>query len=125
MIIDTDVLIWYLRGHAKAAAFVDALPRFSLSAVTYMELLQGMRNKTEFLRFQHSLKEWNADILPITERISTRAMLLVESYYLSHALTVSDALIAATAMDNHCRLCTGNGKHYRMIKELDLQVFKP
>lgn len=47
LIIDTDVLIWYLRGNKKAAsAVVNAVP-FAVSIVTYMELLKGMRDKKE------------------------------------------------------------------------------
>ena len=47
MILDTDVLIWFLRGNEKATkAVIDSMP-FSVSVVTYMELLQGMRNRQE------------------------------------------------------------------------------
>jgi predicted nucleic acid-binding protein len=45
MLVDTDVLIWYLRGHMGAAGFLDMLPKLALSAVTYMELVQGCRNR--------------------------------------------------------------------------------
>ncbi len=41
MLVDTDVLIWYLRGHEKAARFLDSLRELTLSAVTWMELVQG------------------------------------------------------------------------------------
>jgi predicted nucleic acid-binding protein len=41
MLVDTDVLIWYLRGHEEAARFLDSLPTLRLSAVTYMELLRA------------------------------------------------------------------------------------
>ena len=37
MLVDTDVLIWYLRGHQGAAQFLDGLAELALSA-TYMEL---------------------------------------------------------------------------------------
>ena len=47
MILDTDVLIWFLRGNEKATnAVLESMP-FSISVVTYMELLQGKRNKQE------------------------------------------------------------------------------
>lgn len=47
MLVDTDVLIWNLRGNARAADRLDAMPRFLVSAVTYMELVQGVRDKSE------------------------------------------------------------------------------
>jgi len=51
LIIDTDVLIWYLRGNEKAKKVVEANIPFSVSAVTYIELIQGMKNKEEFRIF--------------------------------------------------------------------------
>ena len=45
MLVDSDVLIWYLRGLPKATLFLDALPAIRLSAISYMELVQGLRNK--------------------------------------------------------------------------------
>jgi PIN domain nuclease of toxin-antitoxin system len=48
MIIDTDVLIWYMRGHSGAYQCIESLrPNILVSAVTQMELMQGMRNKKE------------------------------------------------------------------------------
>lgn len=34
MLVDTDVLIWYLRGHEKAARFLESQQELKLSAVT-------------------------------------------------------------------------------------------
>jgi hypothetical protein len=34
MLVDTDVLIWYLRGHEEATRFLEGLPILRLSVVT-------------------------------------------------------------------------------------------
>ena len=47
MLVDTDVLIWHLRGYAQATRRLDQLGSLTLSAVSYLEVLQGMRNKAE------------------------------------------------------------------------------
>ncbi len=47
ILIDTDVLIWKLRGNANAAERLDQAGGFVLSAVSYMELIQGVRDKAE------------------------------------------------------------------------------
>jgi predicted nucleic acid-binding protein len=47
MIIDTDVLIWYMRGNEKAYEIIENSPPFFISVLTYIELVQGMRNKSE------------------------------------------------------------------------------
>ena len=78
MIIDTDILIWFLRGNDKArAVVVDSIP-FSISIVTYMELLQGMRNKQEMDAMKRAFREMEVNIIPITESISVRAADYVE-----------------------------------------------
>ncbi|WP_141699286.1 PIN domain-containing protein [Candidatus Thiosymbion oneisti] len=51
MFFDTDVLIWALRGHLKAEETIDQAPHILISAITYMELLQGARNRQEVVRF--------------------------------------------------------------------------
>jgi predicted nucleic acid-binding protein len=37
MLVDTDVLIWRLRGYPKATQRLDQLPELILSAITYLE----------------------------------------------------------------------------------------
>ena len=62
MIIDTDVLIWYLRGNTKAKEIVENNIPFSISVVTYMEIIQGMKNKEEFKLFQKQMLRWNTKL---------------------------------------------------------------
>lgn len=125
MLVDTDVMIWHLRGHHGARRFLQELPRILISAVTYMELVQGMRNRRELMVLRRSLKGRGIAMLPVDERICDRAVLYVEEHFLSHALRLADALIAATAVEHGLPLATANVKHYRVIQELDLVRFVP
>lgn len=125
MIIDTDVLIWYMRGNQKAFELIENMSSFHLSVVTYMELVQGMRNKNELNELRKALRLWNAKILYVTEEISSKAMFFMEKHYLSHSLTIADSLIAATSITSALPLFTGNDKHYRLISDLELKVFRP
>lgn len=122
--IDTDVLIWYLRGNTKAKKTIEQLNGFFISVITYMELVQGMRNKRELTTLRGALRKWNAKILFINEDISAKAMFLVEQHYLSNSLFLTDALIASTAISNGLKLLTGNAKHYKIIKNLEVDEFK-
>jgi predicted nucleic acid-binding protein len=63
-------------------------------------------------------------ILPLTEDIGHRASVYLEEYALKSGTGVPDALIAATAVENRARLCSGNVKRYRAITDLELQVFR-
>ena len=62
--------------------------------------------------------------IALDESISSRAVAYVEKHFLSHALRLADALIAATAVSHDLTLATGNLKHYRVIDELTLRQFK-
>jgi len=125
MIIDTDVLIWYMRGNDKALRLIENSENFFISVVTYMELVQGMRNKNELNSLRQALHSWNAKILYISEEISAKAMFAVEQYFLSHSIHLADALIGATAINYGLPLLTGNDKHYNVIKGVNIKKFRP
>ena len=125
MLIDTDVLIWYFRGSRKACNVMESEEIFFLSVVTYIELVQGMRNKKELKCFRESLRNWNAQVLYISEEISSKAMFYVEQHFLSHSLQLSDALIGATAVAYGLPILTGNDKHYKIIKDIQIKKYRP
>ena len=125
MLVDTDVLIWHLRGYAQATRRLDQLDSLTLSAVSYMEVLQGMRNKTELAAVKKMLELRAARIVPLTEVTTQQAIALMESHTLSHGLQMGDALIAATALEHRLTLVTGNVKHFRAINGLQLEAFVP
>jgi predicted nucleic acid-binding protein len=56
ILVDTDVLIWHLRGHPQASQRLDQLSALILSSVSYFELLQGMRNKAELQALKKMLQ---------------------------------------------------------------------
>lgn len=125
MLVDTDVLIWYLRGHDEAARFLDNLQELKISAVTWMELVQGCRNRMELERLKKDLNRRHAVTLPISETISERAMVLVETHFLGDGLLLADALIASTAIEHALTLSSANSKHFRPIQGLVLLAFEP
>ena len=125
VLVDTDVLIWYLRGNAEAYKLIHSLPHICISSVTYMELVQGMRNKEELRTLQKTLKQWNVKTIYVNEEISAKALFFVEEYFLSHSMQLADALIGATAGMYGMTLITANDKHYKIIKELEMKVFRP
>jgi hypothetical protein len=125
MLIDTDVLVWMTRGHAGAAARLQALTLLRISAVTYIELAQGCRDKQELARLKKGLAVSQTEILPLSAAISDRAMRLVDTYALSHGLQLGDALIAATALEHGATVLTSNAKHFGAVDGLPVEVFVP
>ena len=125
MLIDSDVLVWMTRGHAGAVQRLAQLLPWQLSAVTYIELAQGCRTKTELAQIKKGLTMSKANILPVTPSITERAMALIDNHALSNGLQLGDALIAATALEHGLTLLTGNKKHFAKLPGLELEVFKP
>ena len=125
MLFDTDVLVWVLQNHLKAAELVNETEDRHLSIVSYMELLQGARNRNDLRTIKDFVSDYSFQVLPLTQNIGHRGLVYIEEYGLQIQLLVADALIAATATENHLPLCTANDKHFRVIRELDLQVFRP
>lgn len=125
MIVDTDVLVWYMKGNQNAYKIIESSKPFFISVVTYMELVQGMRDKDELNRLRRALHVWNSKILYITEEVSVKAMFFVEQHFLSHSIQLADALIGATAIFHGLPILTGNDKHYKILKELQVKKFRP
>ena len=96
-----------------------------ISAISYMELMQGSRNNRELLMNKSLLKKSGFTILPVNEAISHRAMVFIEEYALKSGLHLTDALIFATACEHSLTLCSGNEKHFRDIPSINAMVFKP
>ena len=89
-----------------------------------MELVQGMRNKEELRALQKTLRAWNVKTIFINEEISAKALFYMEEYFLSHSMQLADSLIGATVTSYGMILITANDKHYRIIKEIEIQVFR-
>ena len=125
VLVDSDVLIWHLRGLPHATQRLDRLPHLIISAITWLELLQGMRSRAELQAVQKSLAMRNTEQLLVTPEITLRAVALMERLSLSHSLGMGDALIAATALEHGLPLLTANFKHFGPVDGLKVERFEP
>ena len=124
MIFDSDVMIWAFRGNRRALKAIDDADTRSISSVTYMELLQGVRNKVEMREMKRFLSKLSFSTLPITANISSRAVAIMEETALKSDLGVCDALIFATACETGETLISGNKKHFKEVALLNAVEFK-
>jgi predicted nucleic acid-binding protein len=125
VIFDTDVLIWFFRGNATAAEFLEKQTDREISIISIMELYQGSRTREESRIIRRFFQENAFRIIPINEAISHLAVTLIEDHARNHGLQVADALIAATARETASILATGNVRHFRSIPGLELKAFHP
>jgi predicted nucleic acid-binding protein len=114
---DTDVLIDYLRGDARAVALVAEHSNcIILSPIVVAELYAGVRGEGE----ERTLREFVSlfPVVELTVEVATAGGLLRREYGRSHGVGLPDALLAATAMAEGAELKTLNVRHYPMLKEL-------
>lgn len=125
MVIDTDVLIWCLRGNAKAISAIEGLETRLISQITRMELILGCRDKNEITLLKRFFADGGFRVIPLSQEIGNRADLYLEEKHLAHGIGLPDALIAASASLLGQTLFTVNAKHFRCISELQLKRFTP
>ena len=118
VLLDSDVLVDYLRGLPAAGRFVDGLTVTpTCSEVTRVEVLRGMRSQERRVteRFLATIR-W----VGVDEEISTLAGDLGRRFRRSHGtIGVADLVIAATATRLRLPLATLNTRHFPMFPELE------
>jgi predicted nucleic acid-binding protein len=117
ILVDTNILIDYLRGRPDAIAWLEALEeRPAISAISVLELYAGARSQRDE-RDVIALRE-RLTCLPADEAITERAGAILRHYRMSHGIDIPDAIIAATAERHGLRLATLNTKHFPMFPKL-------
>jgi predicted nucleic acid-binding protein len=117
MLLDTDVMVGFLRGHRPAVAWLTTLPPpIGLPGIVAMELIQGCRNLAEQRRVEKELNRLT--LYWPTAADCQRAYRDFAAYHLSHHLGLLGALIAHTAVALNEPLATVNVKHYGAIVSL-------
>lgn len=116
MLIDTCIFIEHFRGNAPISTFLNQqIDRIYISAVTDMELAQGVRNKRELQTYYKLLETFDIELIEINKPISALAREWVRQYGLSHNLHLADALIAATAKHQQLTLFTHNIRDFQFL----------
>ncbi len=113
ILVDTDILINFLRGSVRARYFLSSLINESAlycSVITAAEIFAGMKEH-EKEKTSDLLDSLN--IIDVTREIAEKAGGYKKGVK-SHSLELDDCFIAATAFTNNALLATGNGRHYLM-----------
>jgi predicted nucleic acid-binding protein len=119
VLVDTSVLIDYLRGNDQAAALLErerATAPLHASEITRLEVLAGMRPAAEgATRLLLSTLVWH----PVDADIAEDAGALGRRWLPSHhTIDGADLAIAATAIRSNAVLLTRNIRHFPMFPTL-------
>jgi predicted nucleic acid-binding protein len=114
LLIDTDVLIDYLRGQPQSVQYLENLTELILvSAITIAELYGGVREGKERKALDEFVRVF--EIVPVNDEIAVKGGLYRRDYFKSHNVGLADAIIAATSDIKNASLVTLNQKHFPML----------
>ena len=117
ILIDTDIVIDFLRGDKKAISHLKAKSEFiCFSAITVAEIYAGIKGKKEEVEVERLFSIF--PVIETTNKIAMEAGKLVRQYHPSHSVEIPDAIIAATCLISGSELNTLNIKHYPMFEGL-------
>jgi predicted nucleic acid-binding protein len=124
VLVDTDVMVDFLRGNPKAVALVQThSARVILSSIVAAELFAGIRSDEELSKLDSPISIFQ--VVPVSVEVARAGGLYKKDYAKSHGVGLADAIIAATAEAENADLKTLNIKHYPMIKGLKPAYTKP
>lgn len=122
-ILDTDIVIWILRGEQKIISAIDNLigkNKTGISTITVAELYKfafpsEYSDNEDFINHQQ--------IFPVTQSIAKDAGLYWNQFHKKLLnLSITDTIIAATAKSVTATLLTLNTRHFPMT---DIKVASP
>lgn len=122
MILDSDVVIDLHRNHLPAVAwFLTTSAPLYVSGIAAMEFFAGCRDKSAWRIAERFFIHF--DILWLSETGLNTALRTVLPHRLANGIGITDALIAATALEHKLPLATFNVKHFKNIP--DLRTIQP
>ena len=123
-LLDSDVIIAYLRGYEEPVRFTNSLLEDGASLgccpVNVVEIYSGMKEKERGITEEliNSLR-----LFPIDLETAKLTGDIIRSYRSAGTTTaLADAMVAAVAIQNNLILATYNEKHYPMA---DIAVVSP
>jgi tRNA(fMet)-specific endonuclease VapC len=119
ILCDTNILIEFYKNSARIVPELRHIgpTEIAVSVIT-QAVYYGALNKAELNKIKKHLLSLHH--ISIDVAISNRFLSLMERYSLSHKLSLPDALIAATALEQGMELYTLNLSDFRYIPELKL-----
>lgn len=114
--IDSDILIWHLRGEEKALNILK-----KIRDIEKYDLWIGALQRAEITFFMRKDEEKDTLLLlsqfktaPVDQDIIDTAAKLYRTWNPSHGIDINDAILAATVMKNGGKIYCQNVKHYPM-----------
>ena len=112
LLLDTNIIIYALKGLANVKPYFDSTPY--ISVVTEMEVLGVKEITNTEIKIRETAIEF-CSIIPLTNKIKNKAILIKRQV----KIALPDAVIAATAIEEGLTLVTAD-KGFKRVKDLQL-----
>ncbi len=123
ILLDTNIVIWMLRGKVQVIEKVDKMSRSDKTALSVITIAEVYQNA-----FSHEIDSTDKyidtnEVYEVNKRIAKDAGMYWNQYHKKLlTLSITDCLIAATAKYHKCSLLTLNTRHFPMT---DIKVQNP
>lgn len=118
LLVDTDVMVDFLKGYPKAVTLVRKYAAtIILSSIVTAELYAAVKGNEELRTLDELISVFR--IVPVSNEISRLGGLFKRDYAKSFGIGLADAIVAATAEIEHAEPKTLNVRHYPMIRGLE------
>ncbi len=124
-LLDTDILSEIIKGFdptvaRNAAAYYQAFGRFTLSAVTVMEIVQGFEKNQSARKLQSFMALVAAEeVIDFDQADGAMAGRIAGALdRTGRPIGAADSMIAAIALNHGIELVTGNTAHFQRIQQL-------
>jgi tRNA(fMet)-specific endonuclease VapC len=130
VIIDTDILVDFLRDNNKATSIVAHLEennsRLATTAVNAFELYYGAHKARDPQEAAHATRQIlnRLLLLPLTAKSAQKAgHIYADLEKIGQPIRLRDTLIGAIALTRDYKVATRNKDHFRKIKDLQIIDF--
>jgi len=125
VLLDTDIFSRVLRRYspaivARSTAYLANLDRFTISAITVIEIVRGwhkQQREDRVLQFITGLSTVEVLVMDLEQYILA-GRILADLERTGQPIGLADTMIAAIAIQQNITLITGNQSHYRRISAL-------
>lgn len=121
VLLDTDILVDYLRGFAPALEWLrqSSSDIYQIPGIVAMELVIGSRNNSQLQAVRELLSSYEV-VWPEPKEFAHAFDLLAE-HRLRGGMGIPDCLVAAMTLNRSATLYSFNIKHFRVVSGLDVR----
>ena len=125
-IIDSDILIYFLKGKKEVVKKLSQIPidNLYISRINYTELIYGAYNSARVKQNLKIIEPFLENFKVLEFDKSSSLIFAKEKARLKkqgNIIADMDLMIASIAMNNDCFLLTNNLKHFERIQDLKIE----